>query len=130
MPVKTATPDRGPTKRPQRILLVDDDPFMLTLLPRILARKGFEVYVAGDADTAERALEKLQVDAVVADVQLPGRDGFSLAIAIQQRWPTVKIVFVTAFDIDAFRKRAEVLGVRAFLSKPVRIEELIQHLTR
>jgi CheY-like chemotaxis protein len=113
-----------------RILLVDDDPSMLTLLPRILVRKGFEVQVAGDADEAERVLEKDKFDAVVIDVQLPDRDGFSLAVAIHERWPALRIVFVTAFDSDATRKKAEDLGAGAFLTKPIGVDELIGHLRR
>jgi len=126
-PLTVSSQDKG---KPLRILLVDDDASMLVLLPKILARRGFEVVVAGDADAAERALEAGPVDVLVADVQLPGRDGLSLAMSVQKRWPTVRIIFVSAFDVDALRKRAEVLGVTAFLSKPIGVEELIGHLVK
>jgi DNA-binding response OmpR family regulator len=113
---------------PRRILVVDDDSAMLVLLPRILSRRGFEVVVASDADSAERQLESATVDFVVADVQLPGRDGFSLAVAIRKRWPAVKILFVSAFDMDNLRKRAQDLGIIAFLSKPIGVDELVAYL--
>lgn len=125
MPAHSTPADE--TKRP-RILVVDDDASMLILLPKILVRKGFDVSVAGDADAAEKALERDEFDAVVVDLQMPGRDGFSLAGVVRQRWPGTKIIFVSAYDSDAMRKKAALLGVEAFLAKPVGVEELIQHL--
>jgi DNA-binding response OmpR family regulator len=113
-----------------RILLVDDDASMLILLPRILRRRGFDVIVASDADSAERELEKAAVDFIVADIQLPGRDGISLAAAVRKRWPSVKIVFVSAFDADALRARAQALGPVAFFSKPIGVDELVAHLLK
>jgi len=118
------------SEKTHRILLVDDDSSMLALLPRILARKGFKVQVAADADAAERVLEGAEFDAIVIDVQLPGRDGFALAVVIHERWPALRIVFVTAFDSDASRKKAEALGAGAFLTKPIGVDELILHLRR
>ena len=112
----------------QRILVVDDDPSMLILLPKVLVRKGFAVSVAASADAAEKILEQGPFDAVVVDLQMPGRDGFSLAAAIRQRWPELRILVVSAYDSDAMRKKAAVLGVEAFLAKPVGVEELVHHL--
>ena len=113
-----------------RVLIVDDDPSMLILLPKVLRRKGFDVAAAEDADIAELVLEKTQFDAVILDVQMPGRDGFSLVGAIRQRWPEVKIIFVSAYDSDSMRKRAALMGVEVFLAKPVGVEELILHLRK
>ena len=112
----------------QRILVVDDDPSMLILLPKVLVRKGFDVSVAGSADAAEKILEKGPFDAAIVDLQMPGRDGFSLVAAIRHRWPELRILVVSAYDSDAMRKKAAVLGVEAFLAKPVGVEELVHHL--
>ena len=123
----TDSPPSDATER-QRILVVDDDPSMLILLPKVLVRKGFDVFVASDADAAEKILEKEPCDAAIVDLQMPGRDGFSLVTAIRHRWPELRIVVVSAYDSDAMRRKAAVLGVEAFLAKPVGVEELVHHL--
>ena len=126
-------PGAGPTQREkavQRVLLVDDDVSMRALLPRILLRKGFEVHAAADADAAEQLLEKEAFDAVVVDLQMPGRDGFALVSAVQRRWPSVRVIIVSAFDSDATRRRAATLQVHGFLAKPVGVEELVLCLRR
>ncbi len=109
----------------KRVLLVDDDASMRILLPRILARRGFDVSVAKDADDAEKTLASRDFDAVVLDVQMPGLDGISLAKVVRTRWPDIEIIIVSAFDSESTRKRAADAGVKAFLPKPIGVEDLI-----
>lgn len=70
-----ATTDRKP-----RALLLDDDPTVLRLLGAALEARGFEVRAAGDAESGLDALldELLDLDVLVADLDLPGRDGAAL----------------------------------------------------
>ena len=125
MPPNNDPPDGA--KR-TRILIVDDDPSMLVLLPKILARRGFDPATAADADGAEKVLEGESFEAVVMDLQMPARDGFSLAEAVRKRWPDTRIIFVSAYDSEAMRRKAMSLGADAFLAKPIGVEELISHL--
>ena len=124
------SPDNDPPDgaKGQRILVVDDDPSMLILLPKVLARRGFDVETAGDADTAEKLLEAGGFGVVIADLQMPVRDGFSLAAAVRKRWHDTRIIFVSAYDSEAMKRKALSLGADAFLAKPIGVEELIAHL--
>ena len=61
--------------RPSRVMVVDDDAETLALMREIVAKEGFEVETAEDAETALRRLEQWQPELVITDIHMPGMDG-------------------------------------------------------
>jgi CheY-like chemotaxis protein len=101
-----------------RILIVDDDASFLGLAAELLAERGFDVFAkAMDADQALAATTSECPDAILVDINLPGRDGFETAAALSAACPSARIVLTSA---DVARIAAEILrgcSAHAFVPK-------------
>ena len=113
-----------------RILVVEDDESMRELLRLHLSSAGYAVEVAEDAISAGYALLKAPPDLIVCDVEMPHMDGLELIAALRadQAMPKVPVIFLTS-DAEG-EGRARELGVSEYLSKPVRLEELLRAVYR
>lgn len=79
-----------------KILAVDDEPLVLTLLSETLKAHGYEVTTASDAASAKRACTNFDPDLAILDVDLgSGPDGFDLATSLRHSSPTLAIIFLT-----------------------------------
>jgi len=76
----------------RRILCVDDEEEILTMLCELLTKSGFRVLCESDAERARQMVPTLDVDAVVLDYQMPGCNGLELASAIRVSNPDLPIV--------------------------------------
>lgn len=111
-------------------ILVDDEPFALEYLDRKL-RDIDEIEVVGkyvNPLVVIESIEHQEVDIVFLDIHLPEINGLELAEQIIERYPYVKIVFVTAYD--EFAVNAFELNALDYLIKPVRVERLAKTITR
>jgi two-component system response regulator MprA len=106
-----------------RILVVDDDPAVLSGLRRALAFEGYDVVVAADGETALANAQSSRPDLVVLDVVLPGLDGFSVCEALR-RESSVPIIMLTAKDTVPDRVQGLDRGADDYLVKPFAIDEL------
>ena len=115
-----------------RILLVDDDPWILDLIADCLSEEGFDVVTAPDGQVA---LERAQADQpalILLDYQMPCLDAPRFATAYRQRpGPHAPIVLLTA---RAAPQRAAEVGADAYLGKPFELASLMdlvaQYTTR
>ena len=76
----------------RRILCVDDEEEILTVLCEMLTERGFQVLCESDAERARQMVHSLDLDAVVLDYQMPGCNGLELASAIRASKPSLPIV--------------------------------------
>jgi two-component system OmpR family response regulator len=107
-----------------RILLAEDEEKLAHALRRRLHQEGHWVDVISDGDTAvQRALDE-DYDAVLLDVMLPGRDGFSVCSALRERARWVPILIITARDDVHDRVRGLDVGADDYLVKPFAFAEL------
>ena len=83
-----------------KILVVDDDPDIVTYLTSFLEDNGYVVDSANDASSARTAIERFQPDAVLIDVLMPGRSGLDLLVNLRSdpRWSDLPVVVVTGHD--------------------------------
>jgi len=117
------------TKEQQKhILIVDDDPDILTLERKILEREGYRITFANDGMEAMEKLAEGQFDLVLLDIMMPGIDGFEVSRAIQRKpgEKPVPIVFVTARDDSESMREGFRSGGTVFLSKPFTSNQLIR----
>jgi two-component system chemotaxis sensor kinase CheA len=103
----------------KRILVADDSVTTRTLEKAILEEAGYEVRLAADGHQAWRILEEEQIDLVVADVEMPGMDGFTLTETLRHSAPLrrIPVVLVTSLSSDKDRARGLEVGADAYLVK-------------
>lgn len=85
-----------------RILFADDDADMRALASQLLQRRGFEVVTAGDGSEAIELITHAGLDLVITDMNMPGRDGHEVCIAVR-RHPSLRgipVVLLTALPLD------------------------------
>ena len=111
------------------ILLVDDDPDMLTALETVLADSGATIGTAKDGNEAIETAESLDPDLVVLDAMLPKRSGFlvleKLKGAGKKRGGRPFVIMITGNEGKRHQVWAESLGVDGYLTKPFRMERLV-----
>ena len=110
-----------------RILLVEDDARLASMVADFLSPHGFDVAIEGHGDTAVVRITKENPDAVVLDVNLPGLDGFAVCRAVRADYKGAIIMLTARGDeVD------EVLGLEAgaddYMAKPVRPRALLARL--
>lgn len=113
----------------KRVLVVDDDKDLLTMLEFSLKRLGadYEVHTARGSIEAMEQVESHRFDLVVADYMMPGMTGIDLARAVRQMSPDTQIVLMTAFGNQSrVRETTKHLGLDGYLSKPFTTEEIHQ----
>lgn len=84
--------------RSLRCLLVDDDPFLRMLIVDILRDMGHEPLEAADPDTALSMLHGENIDVLLTDMRLPYMDGAELAMRARQVYPSLRVIFATAYS--------------------------------
>jgi DNA-binding response OmpR family regulator len=110
-----------------RLLVVDDDPSIRTLLREYLQGHGYEVAEAGSGPQMREQLERDLPDAVLLDVRLPGEDGLVLARYLREHYD-VGIIMVTASGDVVDRVVGLELGADDYIAKPFDLRELLARL--
>lgn len=116
-----------------RILLVDDEESMLTLLKEVVQLLGYDPITAADGALALRCFDESRVDLVITDINMPGISGLELLRQVKKQNPDVPVVLITGLSSNRFRDAAREYHADGFLSKPFRIDDLrncIQRLVK
>jgi putative two-component system response regulator len=113
-----------PTAR-ERILIVDDEEQIRTLLARLLGAQGYDCLTAEDAAVARRVLEETRVALVLSDVNMPGESGIDFTREVLARFPDTAVVMVTGMDDRKYADVAIELGAYGYVLKPFKPNELI-----
>ena len=110
---------------PLEILLAEDEPAELCALGDALEDEGHQVVRAADGAKAHALLMAEPFDLLVTDVRMPGRNGYALARDALSQQPPVAVVLMTAFGEVQQAVEMLKLGVRDYLTKPFKEEELL-----
>jgi DNA-binding NtrC family response regulator len=103
----------------QRILIVDDDPLSREFLIEAVSSLGYQPQGVSSASEALECVRKIQPDLVLTDLRMPDMDGVQLIEALQQEFPGLPTVIVTAHGSVEAAVEALRLGAEDFLLKPV-----------
>jgi DNA-binding response OmpR family regulator len=121
-PGREAVPasDLPPLPLRKTVVVVDDDPMMLTVLANILQRENFHLILAGSGPDAIRAIDGFggSVDLLITDFAMPEMEGRELADRVRERIPTVKVLYQTGFSDLLFEHCVELEEGAAFVEKP------------
>ncbi|HEX6483474.1 MAG TPA: response regulator transcription factor [Ktedonobacteraceae bacterium] len=110
-----------------RVLLVDDDQKIISLLKRGLAYEGFEVYTAADGETGLTAAKKYQPHLVLLDITMPGIDGLEVCRRLHLLGD-LAIIMLTARDDVTDKVQALGLGADDYVPKPFSFDELVARM--
>ncbi|BAT71265.1 two-component system, OmpR family, response regulator [Thermosulfidibacter takaii ABI70S6] len=109
----------------ERILIVEDDSHLRSLLERIFLDEGYLVETAPEGDLALNMALQRHYDLIILDVMLPGKDGFSVCASLRASNVTVPILMLTVKDEVQDKVQGFEAGADDYLTKPFSIEELL-----
>jgi FixJ family two-component response regulator len=109
----------------RRIAVVDDDPFVLRGLRRVLRSAGFEVDAYESGVAFLMAVTSRVPQCLVLDLHMPQLSGFDVQARLLASGKQLPVIVITGNDTPAARERALALGVTSYLRKPVEIRELL-----
>ena len=122
------TPSIPAGKGPRHtVLVVDDEEGLRSIVCRTLQNEGYGTLEAAHGAEALEVMDKARspVDLVVTDMVMPGMDGRELGRRLTQRWPTLPILYISAYDVNDIFRRGSPRTSAPFLQKPFPPEILI-----
>lgn len=124
------------------ILIVDDEPNALKVLSAILKEIPYNTYLADGVDKAKEIVSSEDIDVVITDLKMPGKDGLYLFKYLKSHYPDIPVIFLTAFGtVDSavtamtdgaffyFIKPPDYVKMKAILSKAVEQKQLKNEIT-
>lgn len=110
-----------------RVLIVDDEPNIVTSLEFLMRESDYDVRVAGNGDEALVLVETFRPNLLLLDVMMPRRSGFEVCRKIRENpaFADVRIVLLTAKGRDLEREEGLGLGADAYVTKPFSTQELM-----
>lgn len=107
------------------VLIAEDDLQLGFLIKENLEEEGYEVINCPDGEIAWEFFQKRQPDICLLDVNMPSRDGYSLAKKIRQKNDIVPIIFLTAKSMEEDRIKGLETGADDYVTKPFSMKELL-----
>lgn len=113
------------TAEGEKILIVDDDPGLSSLLERFFTSKGYRARAVPNVEQMDRLLAREVFNLVVLDLMLPGEDGLSACRRLRAANNSVPIIMLTAKGDELSRIKGLELGADDYLAKPFNPDELM-----
>ncbi|WP_462249036.1 response regulator transcription factor [Ferruginibacter sp.] len=111
-----------------KVLLAEDDLSLSFVIKDNLQDAGFEVTHCADGEAAWQKFQKKDFDICLLDVNMPERDGFSLAKKIRQQSDIVPIIFLTAKSLEEDKIKGFKTGADDYITKPFSMKELVMRM--
>lgn len=114
----------------KKILVVDDDPYILMSLEFLMKKNGFAVMVARNGTEALDIVEKQLPDVVLLDIMMPDVDGYEICrhIKTSKKLKDAKVVFMSAKTKEADIKKGYDLGASLYITKPFSTREMMKQI--
>lgn len=119
-----------PPNKDVKILIVDDDPIVLSVMESIIMAHGYPVGTAGDGKQALDALYKDRFSIVITDINMPVMNGMELLRHVKAEFPKVGVIMVTGYSEDYSYIDVINAGAIDFMTKPFNGPELVAKLRR
>ena len=114
----------------RKILVVDDDPYILMSLEFLMKKNGYDVMVARNGTEALDIVEKQIPDIVLLDIMMPDVDGYEICRYIKKtaKLKHAKVVFMSAKSKEADIQKGYDLGAALYITKPFSTRELVKQI--
>ena len=112
-----------------RILIIDDEPQIRSMLKLMLERDGYDVIEAPDGVEGIKVYRQNPADLIITDLIMPNKDGIGMIIELKNEFPDVKIIAMSGGGLnkpDGYLKGAKKLGAACTLTKPIDREEMLK----
>ncbi len=114
--------------RPALVLLVDDNRTLCKTMSYILERKGYEVQIAGDGDTAIELVREQAFDLILMDIKMPELNGVETYRRIKDIRPDATVLMMTAYAVPDLVQDALREGAITIIYKPFDMEDLLKKI--
>ena len=114
----------------RRILVVDDEDALRTVLSAELNSEGYDVGTAADGMEAVSELQKIKYDLVLLDIKMPNMNGFEVLKVIKEKHPGTRVIMLTGFADLKNAIESKKLGAEDFVSKPYDLVDLLTTIDR
>ena len=113
-----------------KILVVDDDPYILMSLEFLMRKNGFDVMVARNGTEALDLVEKQIPDLVLLDIMMPDVDGYEICRYIKKsaKLKATRVVFISAKSKESDIQKSYELGASLYITKPFSTRELLKQV--
>jgi len=114
----------------KKVLIVDDEPNIVTSLEYLMQKRGHEVKIARNGDEALALVGSFLPDVVLLDVMMPHTSGYEVCQQIRERadWQHIKVVMLSAKGREAEVNKGLSLGADSYVTKPFSNQELIEKI--
>lgn len=109
----------------KKILIIDDDTYICTLLEKYLRKNGFEVEVTYTGKTGIAKLKKDRFDIVLCDFRLPDMDGKQMLSEIKELHPSSQVIIITGYSDVRMAVKLIKAGAYEYVTKPIYPEEIL-----
>ena len=112
----------------KKILIIDDEPYILLMLKKMLERAGYEVDLASNGREGMDLFKKETTDLVITDIIMPDKEGLELIIEMKKQSPGLKIIAMSGggrISPDSYLECAMHFGAEIVFQKPFRQKELV-----
>jgi CheY-like chemotaxis protein/Tfp pilus assembly protein PilZ len=115
-----------------KILLVDDTELFLDLQISFLSRETFKINTSRSGEEALRRIQEDRPDLIILDLLMPGMDGDAVCRKVKERPDTrnIPVIMISSGEVEEYRERCHAAGCDAFVSKPLRRDELLETVER
>lgn len=114
----------------KKILVVDDEDSLRTVLSTELASEGYDVGTAADGDEAITEMGKKVFDLILLDIKMPRMNGFEVLKFVKDKHPRTKVIMLTGFADLKNAIESKKLGAEDFVSKPYDLVDLLTTIER
>lgn len=113
------------------ILIIEDDEIIRSIIFDFLELNFFHVVTAENGSQGLSLAKKLQPDLIICDINMPNVNGYTVLTKIRQNIATAKIplIFLSSDTTQDSRRRAKELGANDYLSKPMKLNKLMEAIT-
>ena len=112
-----------------RIIVIDDEPYILLMLKKMLEKEGFEVEMATNGIEGSELYEKEPADLIITDIVMPEKEGLETIMDLRIKNPELKIIAISGggrVDSREYLKSTQLLGADRTFQKPFKKDEIIK----
>ena len=118
------------TSAKRRILVVDDEEFLRTLLIDELTNAGYKVLGAETGEEALTAIKKEKIDVILLDIKMPDISGIEILKFVTKNSPTTRVIMLTGYANLKYAMESKEYGAADFIAKPFNLTDVIASVER
>jgi YesN/AraC family two-component response regulator len=112
----------------RKVLIIDDEPYILLMLKKMLEKAGYEVDLASSGIQGMKLFEKESADLVITDIIMPDKEGLEIILEMKKQRPDLKIIAISGggrISPESYLECAVYFGASRVFQKPFKQKELI-----